>query len=232
MMKMELELRHLQFKHPATILVVGMTGSGKTILIRRIIKNSSLLFSNLPAGPRKIMWAYGQWHPLLNVHIDDNIIVNYVEGLPTEEQILQYKPDILVIDDLMNELNKNKSFENLFTKKSHHLNMSVIFSVQNLFYNSPIMRTISLNSQYMILMKNPRDKTQVINLARQVYPHNIKYFVEAYNDATNEAYGYIKVDLTPDTPESFRLQSRITPEEVAHLNKRFAPIIYKPKHVS
>jgi nucleoside-triphosphatase THEP1 len=223
-----MEQKHFQFKHPFTCLVSGPTGSGKTILIRRILKHHDLLIHNLKS-PIKVLWAYGQWQPLLNVPISDNVIVHYIDNLPTVEQIKDYNPDVIVIDDLMNELNKDKNLENLFIKKSHHMNKSVIFVVQNLFYNSPLMRTLSLNSHYIMLMKNPRDSSQIMNLARQIYPSNTKFLVEAYNDATREAYGYIKVDLTPDTPESLRLQTRITPEEVLHLNKRFAPIIFKPK---
>ena len=52
-----------------------------------------------------------------------------------------------------------------------------------------------------------------------------KYFMEAFSDATNKAYGYIRIDLTPDTPENLRLATRITPEENKfHI---FSPIIYK-----
>ncbi len=75
------------------------------------------------------------------------------------------------------------------------------------------MRTISLNCHYIILLKNPRDKTQVLNLVRQIYPTNTKFMIQAYNNATEKAYGYIKIDLSPDTPEEFRIQTRITPEE-------------------
>ena len=221
---MEVELKQLQFKHPFTCLVSGPSGSGKTILIRRILKHHKLLFHNLKS-PIKVLWAYGQWQPLLDIPISDNVNVEYINYLPKVENL--NNTDVIVIDDLMNELNKDKTLENLFIKKSHHLNKSVFFVVQNLFYDN--VRTLSLNTHYMLLMKNPRDKSQIMNLAKQIYPGNTNYLVEAYNDATKEAYGYIKIDLTPDTPDSFRLQTRITPEEVVHLNKNFAPIIYKSR---
>ena len=182
------------------------------------------MFHNLKS-PIKVLWAYGQWQPLLDIPISDNVNVEYINYLPKIENL--NNTDVIVIDDLMNELNKDKNLENLFVKKSHHLNKSVFFVVQNLFYDN--VRTLSLNTHYMLLMKNPRDKSQIMNLAKQIYPGNTNYLVEAYNDATKEAYGYIKIDLTPDTPDSLRLQTRITPEEVVHLNKNFAPIIYKSR---
>jgi len=223
---MEFDSKHCKFKHPANILMVGMTGSGKTILIRRIIKNFKDLFHNINKDKIKVLWAYGQWHNLIDLKINDNVDVIYVEGIPDEDQILEHNPDIIIIDDLLSEIKKNKTFENLFIKKSHHLNISIIFSVQNLFYNSDNMRTISLNCHYIILMKNPRDKNQIKHLARQIYPSNMSFLTEVYNRATLHPFGYIRIDVSPDTPEKIRLQSRITPEEITHLNTNLAPIVY------
>src|SRR5258708_30798349 len=169
---METELNHIQFKHPFTCLISGPTGSGKTILIRRIIKNYNLLIRNINQPILKVLWAYGAWNPLLNVKISDNVLIHYVDNLPSSELINEFKPNIIVIDDLLNEINKNKDIENLFIKKSHHLNISVIFSVQNLFHKT--IRTISLNAHYIILIKNPPKYVQIQNLPRQIYPHHQK----------------------------------------------------------
>jgi len=226
---MEIERKHTQFKHPSNILVVGMSGSGKTELIRRILKSYELQFYNLNKPRIKVLWSYGQWHSLIDIKLSENVDVIYEEGIPPMEHIEQIKPDIIVIDDLLFEMNKQKDFENIFIKKSHHLNISVIFSVQNLFYNSKSMRTISLNCHYIILMKNPRDKTQIASLARQIYSSNMNFLIDAYNDATQSAYGYIRIDLSPDTPEEYRVMSRITPDEVN--NRGIIPILYKPKYV-
>jgi len=69
------------------------------------------------------------------------------------------------------------------------------------------MRTISLNSHYMILFKNPRDGGQFAILARQMYPSNWKFAVEAYRDATEKLFDYILVDLKPQQEENLRLRS-------------------------
>jgi hypothetical protein len=223
-----MESKHLTFKHPFTCIVAGPSGSGKILLIRRIIKNSHLLISNITL-PINILWAYGQYQPLYNVPINnDKLKLMYFDGMPNESELNDFKPDIIVVDDLMQELSKSSGLEKMFTKWSHHKNISIFFVVQNLFYKSPIMRTLSTNARYFLLMKNPRDRSQVINLAKQIYPYNNKFFIEAYNDATRPSYGYIKIDLTADTPEDFRIQTRITPEEN---NLKFEPIVYKPKNV-
>ncbi len=221
---MEFDSKHIQFKHPANILVSGPTGSGKTQLVRRILNNYQQQFHNLNKEKIKILWAYGQNQSFIGTKLEENIEITYKNELPNDNDLTEQKPDILVIDDLMDEINRDKSFENIFIKKSHHLNITVIFLVQNLFYKASSMRTISLNCHYIILMKNPRDVQQVSILSRQIFPSYTKYFLEAFNDATSIPYGYIRIDLTPDTPEYLRLSTRLTTEE--NIYNKFSPILY------
>lgn len=217
---------HSKFKHPFSCLVSGPSGSGKTILVRRILKNFKACIYNFQQPVLRVLWSYGQWHHFINVKISDNVIVHYHKGIINDNVLNEFKPHIIVFDDLLDEIDKNKYLENMFTKKSHHLNISVFFLVQNLFFKT--LRTISLNANYIILMKNPRDGAQIMNLARQIFPKKSKRLTEAYDEATKEPYGYIVIDLKPDTPDSMKLRTRITSEEVAHLNRQFYPIIYEP----
>ena len=198
------------FKHPFTCMVAGPTSCGKTVFVRSVLEHKKFILINLP--PRnKITWAYGQWQQSYSEPIP-GCEVDYIEGLPDEEAIATSPPDLLIIDDLMNELGDNQRLANMFTKGSHHLHMSIIFIVQNIFHQAKQMRNISLNCHYIVLMKNPRDKSQIYSLARQLYPNKIKFFIEAYEDATKEPYSYLRVDLTPSTPECFRLQTKLFPE--------------------
>jgi len=45
----------------------------------------------------------------------------------------------------------------MFTKISHHRNVSVVYLTQNVFDKNKYARTISLNAHYLVLIKNPRD---------------------------------------------------------------------------
>jgi len=118
------------------------------------------------------------------------------------------EPVLLVIDDLMNET--DESITNLFTKGSHHRNISVLFLIQNLFHKNRHVRTISLNSLYMVLFKNPRDASQFASLARQMYPNQSAFAVEAYKDATREPFSYLFADLRPEQNEDLRLRTNIS----------------------
>ena len=94
--------------------------------------------------------------------------------------------------------------------------------MQNLFPKNKESRTISLNSQYIVVFKNPRDVSQMTTLAKQMYPGRVKFVQEAFADATSTPYGYILVDLNQDTPEDLRLRTSILPDDAVQY-------VYMPK---
>ena len=71
-------------------------------------------------------------------------------------------------------------------------------------------------------MKNPSDPSQITNLAKQMYPGNVKFLVQAYNDATKLPHSYLLIDHTQYTDNRFRLWSNIFPGEYTH--------VYQQKH--
>ena len=83
------------------------------------------------------------------------------------------KRNILVFDDLMTEAKCDQRIADLFTKGSHHRNISVVYLTQNLFPQGKACRDIILNTQYMVLFNNPIDRQQVATLARRIYPSTI-----------------------------------------------------------
>ena len=103
---------------------------------------------------------------------------------------------------------------NLFTKESHHRNLRVIYIVQNLFHQGKGNRNISLNSHYLVLLKNPRDKLQILTLAKQMYLSETAWFIKEFEEAVPERpYGYLFVDLWPTTSDGFRLRTNVLPGE-------------------
>ena len=206
---MEVEdVTHLQFKHPFTAIAAGPSGSGKTYLIRDILENYKICIANFNKTVINVIWAHGKWqdiykNPLRNVNF------KYIEGIPEEEDVLGF--DIIVIDDLMAELKNSKFVLDLFTKGSHHNHQSVILLTQNLYHKGPIVRDLNLNSHYLIIFKSPRDKMQIMTLAKQVQPNASNFFMSAYEQATQASHGYLIVDFKQDTPENLRLKSRIIP---------------------
>ena len=141
--------------------------------------------------------------------------INFIEGLPEEIHFDSSKNNMLIIDDLMHECKEYT--EKLFTKISHHKNLSVILLSQNIFHQNKHTRTISLNTHYMVLFKNVRDSSQITNLAKQMHPGNVAYLRDSYVDATSKPYGYLLIDLKADTDDLIRLRTDIFPGEIHYV---------------
>ena len=207
-----------KFRHPFTCMVSGPTGSGKTFLVRDILKHYKHLI-DIDVPKLKVLWAYGQWQSLYTQPID-NVKVDYVDGLPTEDEISGH--DIVIIDDLMTELGNNLKLSAIFTKGSHHKNISVIFITQNLFHQGSQMRTIGLNCHYLIYMKSARGRSQLRYLGRDLFTTK-DFLPDVYDDATQKPFSYIRIDLTQETPEKYRVCTNLIPDPL------FRPLFYVPK---
>ena len=164
--------------------------------------------------PEKIIWCYSEFpreYAELTQHIPQ---IEFIEGIPDNicDRLKGFKNGVLVIDDQMEKICEGNSFATeIFTKKSHHVGFSVILLVQNLFYKG--LRSISLNCHYVCLFKQVRDRSQSTTLGKQMFPGNVKFFNEAYMDATREPYSYLFVDCHPATAEEYRLRAQIFPDE-------------------
>ena len=123
--------------------------------------------------------------------------------------------NLIVLDDLMAQSGKDKRISDLFTKGSHHRNLSIIYIVQNIFHQGKEMRNISLNAHYIVLFKSPRDKQNISMLARQINPGKVQEFMRSYEDATSRPHGYLMLDLKLTTDDQQRLKTNVLPGEIA-----------------
>jgi len=137
--------------------------------------------------------------------------VEFIEGLLRRENFDGTQSTLLILDNLMNET--NRSVTDLFTKGSRHRDLSVVYIVQNLFNNGKEHRTISLNGHYIVEFKNPRDASQIVHLAKQVYLGKVKAVQEAFKDATSTPFGYLLLDFKQCTPDKLRLRTKVFPDE-------------------
>jgi hypothetical protein len=162
--------------------------------------------------PKNIMGWYAEDQPLYQTGLKH---IKFHKGLP-EDLDSAFNPqhrNLVVIDDLMTEAHSDQRMTRLFSVGSHHRNLSIIFIIHNLFHYGKEMRTLSLNSHYLILFKNPRDHLQIATLARQMYPGKSQFLIEAFEDATKQPHGYILIDLKPQTEEELRIRSNILPSD-------------------
>ena len=143
--------------------------------------------------------------------------IEFVRGIPTALEQDSYfdvsKRNLIVFDDQMIHASKDKRIVNLFTRDSHHCNLSVIYFVQNLFHQGKGSRSISLNSNYLVLFKNPLDKLQILTLAEQMYPGQTDFFLNQYEEAVKRPFGYLLIDLKTTTQDNYRLRTNVLPCE-------------------
>lgn len=202
--------------HPFTMVIAGPTGCGKTYFVRDLIEHKSEMFSIVPD---KIVWFYGI-HQSLYEEMSD---VTFIEGLPTKYRDYLGAHTLFIIDDLMSECGNDKRLTHLFTRGSHHLNLSVIFITQNFFHKGKEIREITLNAHYIMLCKNRRDISQITHLGKQLFPRHSKFFQEVYEDATKNPFSYLFIDLRIETPEELRLRANILPNQTQY--------VYQMRHI-
>lgn len=198
----------MKFDHPFTSMICGPTGCGKTYFVKNFLRYLPYVCNT---NFDRILFYYGEWQSAYE-ELGSNII--FKEGLP---QPSDYSHDnkqkkLIIVDDLMRE-SSNNVMSDLFTRGSHHQNISVIYITQNLFHQGKGQRDISLNTNYIVLFKNPRDRAQIHHLARQVCPENPKFLQEIYFDATLKSHGYLLLDLKQSTPENCRYRTCIFPSD-------------------
>ena len=143
--------------------------------------------------------------------------IEFVRGIPSDLEHASYfdirQRNLMVIDDQMADAGEDKRIVNLFTRGSHHRNLSIIYIVQNVFHQRKGSRSISLNSHYLVLFKNPRDKLPVLTLAKQMYPRHTDFIINHYEQAVQRHFGYLLVHLKTTTQDNCRLRTNVVPGE-------------------
>ena len=199
------------FKENSSICAVGATGSGKTGWVYKGLRHLEQIFE----GPaiNDVLYCYGVYQGLFDDMSRAINGIHFQEGLPSRQDIEDLSSEsgqsLLVLDDLMSRVTSSEAMSDLFCQFCHHKNISVIYLTQNLFHGGKCARTIALNTSALVLMKGMRNSSQIRYLAGQIYPGNTAYLLDSYKDAVSENYGYLVVDMSPATPDLYRLRTHI-----------------------
>lgn len=191
------------------MLVSGPSNCGKTTFVTSLLRKRRRLL-NESGG--EIYWFYKVKNENfennfnLPTHFDNKMVtMNWLEenDLPPNSTI--------VIDDMALEATEDTA--KLFSVGSHHYNVNIIFICQNLFTKNQYFREISLNSTYVVLFKNIRDKLQISNFAKQFAPGKTKPFINLFRKATAKPHSYILLDNHQKTADEHRILSNFLTED-------------------
>ena len=186
-----------------SMIVAGPSQSGKSTFLLKMIRWKNELFRK---PIHRVLWAYGQYQPYFHSLLQRECIQLHA-GIPEVCDLQPY--DLLILDDLLGPSETNTDMTTMFTQTAHHLPCFIVFVTQNIFPRGKEARTRSLNTHYFVLFKNPRDKSQIQILGRQMYPKKSKVMTAIYEDATKRPHGYLFIDLTQECPEECRLRTDI-----------------------
>ena len=197
----------MSFSHPF-LLIYPFEGSGKTEILGQILSNADYLFDPPPA--KKILF-FREDQPIYGKWIERGILDQKSKGMPDRESLLSQLSEnkdktgtCIIFDDFASLVEEHEEdFVYLFTIASHHFKTSIFLVLHSLF--SPALRKLSLNTHRFFLTKSPRDTSQVRTLGIQSHPGRSDYIVAAYNDATDEKFGHLVLDFSPNCDSRLRV---------------------------
>jgi hypothetical protein len=195
-------------KSPLTMTISGASQSGKSTLTLELLKRRMDIIS--PPVDR-VLYCYTEEQPLFFSKLRHAVpTIKFYKGLPVD--FADGEPMILILDDLMSEISKSTDATNAFTRTSHHQNVSIIYLTQNFFFRGT--RTITLNSKYICIMKNPRDSSFLSVLGRQMNGGKKNRVLDyAYKECMKKPFGYLFIDLGQLQDDRYRYRDSIFPED-------------------
>ena len=188
---------------PFSMGIFGCRNSGKYVFTK------NLLISDLIDVPfKKVLLIYKTWQDELFKEIAARLNIEFLDDLPSFEEMGRHENTAIVIDDYFVEAENNNQVLALFSR-GRHLNITIILLSQNLFHRGKYARDIRLNMDYIVIFKNVRDATQIRHLGQQMYPENKDFLVNAFRDAMKEPYTNLFLDLRSNSLDALRVRANV-----------------------
>ena len=113
----------------------------------------------------------------------------------------------------MAEGGEDRELLDLFTKHSHHQNITVLYLCQDMFPPGKYAKSISRNAHYIVAFKNPRDQLGMRNLLLQAFPTCWQDMMDVYQKVTEQPFGHMVLDLHPGSDDRKRVFSHLLTHE-------------------
>ena len=202
---------NFQLHFPSSVVLVAPSGMGKTFLTAEIVKRRKEIIEK-PID--RVVYVFNSWQDKLRELKASDPNITFTDRIEDLEEPIK-EPTLIIVDDFQQEISKkgraNDIITSFFIRRIHHDACVLILLLQNAF--KPLFRDITINSQYLGIFSQPRDKGVVISLARQIMPSQTRFLCEAFERAvTKRKFGYLWMTFHPqDMTSRFWCRSDIFP---------------------
>ena len=202
--------------HPYRILIIGVSGSGKTSVLLNLIEKQPdidkiYLYAKDPYEAKYQYLINKREGVGINHFKDLKAFIEYSNDMNNVyKNINYYNPDkenkiLIVFDDMIADMVQNKKLNSIITEfiRGRKLNISLVFTSQSYF---KVPKDVRLNTTHFFITKilSNRELQQiVINHSSDISTED---FVNIYRKCTAEPYSFSVNDTTlaSDNPLRFR----------------------------
>lgn len=187
-----------KIKVPFRMMIVGASGTGKTMTLLNLIHNFDNTFNNI------YILTKNKDEPLYN-YLEDKLnnqgleIREGINNAPVLDDLNKEEQTLIVMDDLVVERNQ-KVLENYFIR-ARKMNCSLIYISQS-YYDVP--KIIRKNLNYLII----KQLSSMSDLARIMREYSLglerEEIIAMYENATENKTDFLLVDLDADVKDRFR----------------------------
>ena len=144
--------------------------AGKSSFILKLVEHRELLFDKVF---QRIIYCLPRNSGHQHYAFSDKLrkachFIEIVEGLPTQLSLTHdTEAKLIIMDDLIMEVVNSPSICNMFVRDSHHANLSIIYTSQNIYVSSRHGVTISRNCSELVIFNAKGDQQVLSNLGNR-----------------------------------------------------------------
>jgi hypothetical protein len=193
---------------PFNMMVSGPTCCGKSTFVSELTTSDKI-----QPKPTRVILMYGEWqqgYEVLQKALGGSI--ELLAGWHPEiyNTLVPQQNNLIIMDDIIGSCKNDNTLAELFTRGSHHRNVSLVLITQNYFWSGASSVDVRRNLTYLCLFRCKQDWQQIARFGQRILPPSRSTgFMHAYDDATRQSHGYLFIDMHTLCAERFMLRSNI-----------------------
>ena len=205
---------------PSKIMIVGQSNCGKTRFIRDLLRIRPFEHTFF-----KIYFYFMEKQKIYEEIQKENPGIEFIHGFPENFPSHGDNHTLIILDDMINELGNGEQIVDLFIKGSHHRKQTCILVSHNLFHDHKKYRLLSLQTNYLVLFRSPRDSSQISPLSYQIFPDKPEFIKNVFwKISHDQPFSFLFLDLSQQTQDFLRVWSNILENPIVHMWTTKTPI--------